>query len=79
MPTVAMVAPSLDSVAESQAFQAINGQILRNPSFGNFFDLCGISLPMPTEGLPMGLMLLGRRGTDSRLLAAALAVETAIA
>lgn len=79
MPTVPMVAPSLESVADTQAFQTTNGLILRNPSFANFFDLCGISLPMPTEGLPMGLMLLGRHGTDSTLLAAALAVETALA
>ena len=79
MPTVPMVAPRLDSVADAQAFQAVNGLILRNPSFGNFFDLCGISLPMPTDGLPMGLMLLGRNNTDGSLLAAALAVETALA
>lgn len=79
MPTVPMVAPRLDSVADAQAFQTVNGLILRNPSFGNFFDLCGISLPMPTDGLPMGLMLLGRNNTDGSLLAAALAVETALA
>jgi Asp-tRNA(Asn)/Glu-tRNA(Gln) amidotransferase A subunit family amidase len=34
-----------------------------------------LSLPMPTDGLPMGLMLLGRHGADAWLLAAARAVE----
>ncbi|MCB8879438.1 amidase [Acidisoma cellulosilytica] len=76
MPTTPVVAPSLESVADSARFQATNALILRNPSFGNFFDLCGISLPMRTEGLPVGLMLLGQNGRDVPLLSAALAIET---
>jgi aspartyl-tRNA(Asn)/glutamyl-tRNA(Gln) amidotransferase subunit A len=79
MPTVPMVAPTIASVTEPAAFQATNALILRNPSFGNFFDLCGISLPMPGEGLPTGLMLLGRNGDDTRLLSAAAAVEAELA
>jgi aspartyl-tRNA(Asn)/glutamyl-tRNA(Gln) amidotransferase subunit A len=75
MPTTPIVAPRLDAVADAADFQAANALILRNPSFGNFFDLCALSLPMPTDGLPMGLMLLGRHGADAWLLAAARAVE----
>ena len=75
MPTTPVVAPTIESVTDAATFQATNMLVLRNPSFGNFFDLCGISLPMPGEGLPTGLMLLGRNGADAQLLSAALAIE----
>jgi aspartyl-tRNA(Asn)/glutamyl-tRNA(Gln) amidotransferase subunit A len=39
-----------------------------------------VSLPLPQPGaLPVGLMLLGRRGDDKRLLRIAAAVELAFA
>ncbi|HEX3984698.1 MAG TPA: amidase family protein, partial [Acidisoma sp.] len=75
MPTTPMVAPRMETVLEPADFQAINARILRNPSFGNFFDLCALSLPMPSDGPPMGLMLLGRHGADAGLLSIARAVE----
>jgi aspartyl-tRNA(Asn)/glutamyl-tRNA(Gln) amidotransferase subunit A len=49
--------------------------MLRNPGFANFFDLCAISIPMPIEPMPAGVMLVGRRGADSALLSIARAVE----
>jgi aspartyl-tRNA(Asn)/glutamyl-tRNA(Gln) amidotransferase subunit A len=49
--------------------------LLRNTSIGNFFDLCGISLPLPAP-LPVGLMLLSRNGHDHALLRIAAAVES---
>jgi aspartyl-tRNA(Asn)/glutamyl-tRNA(Gln) amidotransferase subunit A len=51
---------------------------LRNTAFANFFDLCAISLPMPTGGLPAGLQLVARNGSDQHLFAAAAAVEKAL-
>jgi aspartyl-tRNA(Asn)/glutamyl-tRNA(Gln) amidotransferase subunit A len=48
--------------------------MLRNPSIGNFFDLCGISLPLPAP-LPVGLMVLARNGQDRRLLSIAAATS----
>jgi aspartyl-tRNA(Asn)/glutamyl-tRNA(Gln) amidotransferase subunit A len=48
--------------------------MLRNPSIGNFFGLCGISLPLPAP-LPVGLMLLARNGHDRRLMRIAAATS----
>ncbi|MCB8873548.1 amidase [Acidisoma silvae] len=75
MPTTPVVAPTIASLAETAAFQAANMLVLRNPSFGNFFDLCSISLPLPTDGMPVGLMLMAQTGSDTRLLSAAFAIE----
>jgi aspartyl-tRNA(Asn)/glutamyl-tRNA(Gln) amidotransferase subunit A len=75
MPTSGIVAPTIAEVADPEIFAARNAMLLRNTSIGNFFDLCGISLPLPAP-LPVGLMLLSRNGTDHALLRIAAAVET---
>ncbi|MFZ0844998.1 MAG: amidase family protein, partial [Pseudolabrys sp.] len=76
MPATAIVAPRFDEVADPKAFMARNALILRNTTIGNFFDLCGISLPLPRQsGLPVGLMLLARNGNDHRLFRIAAAIE----
>jgi aspartyl-tRNA(Asn)/glutamyl-tRNA(Gln) amidotransferase subunit A len=75
MPTTGIVAPTIAEVADPQIFAARNTMLLRNTSIGNFFDLCGISLPLPAP-LPVGLMLLARNGADHGLLRIATAVET---
>jgi aspartyl-tRNA(Asn)/glutamyl-tRNA(Gln) amidotransferase subunit A len=76
MPTVAIVAPRIDEVATPDAFVAKNMQVLRNTAIANFFDLCAISLPLPRDGgLPVGLMLVARNGSDRRLFSIAAAVE----
>ena len=50
--------------------------LLRNTTIGNFFDLTAVSLPLPRKGgLPTGLMLLARNGSDQKLLRIAAAVE----
>ncbi len=74
MPTSAIVAPTIAEVADQKTFAARNTMLLRNTSIGNFFDLCGISLPLPAA-LPVGLMLLARNGQDRVLLRIAAAVE----
>jgi aspartyl-tRNA(Asn)/glutamyl-tRNA(Gln) amidotransferase subunit A len=78
MPTTGIVAPTIAEVTEPQVFAARNTMLLRNTSIGNFFDLTGISLPLPAP-LPVGLMLLGRNGSDHTLLRIAAAVETLFA
>jgi aspartyl-tRNA(Asn)/glutamyl-tRNA(Gln) amidotransferase subunit A len=75
LPTTPRTAPLLTEMANSQAFKALNALMLRNPSFANFFDLCAISIPMPIEPMPVGVMLVGRHGTDEALLSIARAVE----
>ncbi len=74
MPTSGIVAPTIAEVADPEIFAARNAMLLRNTSIGNFFDLCGISLPLPAP-LPVGLMLLSRNGADHALLRIAAAVE----
>ncbi|MCW5682760.1 MAG: amidase [Pseudolabrys sp.] len=75
MPTVPIVAPTMDEVASDEGFARKNALLLRNTSIINFFDLCAISLPMPGSALPTGLMLVARHGQDRRLLALAAAAE----
>jgi aspartyl-tRNA(Asn)/glutamyl-tRNA(Gln) amidotransferase subunit A len=76
MPTTPIVAPRMSEVATPDTFRPKNFMLLRNTGLVNFFDLCAISLPLPRQdGLPVGLMLVGRNGQDHRLLRIAAAVE----
>jgi len=79
LPTTPIVAPKLAELAASDEFGRKNALLLRNTNPVNFFDLCAISLPLPTQGgLSTGLMLVGRNGTDRRLFNIAAAVENAL-
>jgi aspartyl-tRNA(Asn)/glutamyl-tRNA(Gln) amidotransferase subunit A len=78
MPTSGIVAPKIADVADPTIFAKSNTMLLRNTSVGNFFDLCGISLPLPAK-LPVGLMLLGRNGADHALLRVAAGIEALFA
>jgi aspartyl-tRNA(Asn)/glutamyl-tRNA(Gln) amidotransferase subunit A len=78
LPTVAVVAPRMDALAADDDFMRINLQVLRNTAIINFFDLCAVTLPIPTDGLAAGLMLVGRHGDDRRLLRIAAAAEAAL-
>ena len=76
LPTTPIVAPTLVEVSTNEGFAARNRLLLRNTAIANFFDLCAISLPMSRgDGLPAGLMLVGRNGQDRKLLRIAAAVE----
>ena len=76
LPTMPIVAPTLDEVAVQDEFFRKNAMLLRNTSIWNFFDCCAISLPLPREGgLPTGLMLVVRNGRDRQLFRVAAAVE----
>ncbi len=75
LPTVAVEPPLLAPLEKDDAlFSATNLLVLRNTTVANFFDLPAISLPLPTSGLPVGLMLMGKPGEDRRLFAIASAV-----
>ncbi len=79
LPTTPNVAPKIDEAnASDEAFFKHNARALRNTAFVNFFDLCAISLPMPTGGLPAGLQLVGRGGEDRKLFAIAGAIEATL-
>ncbi|HKA71000.1 MAG TPA: amidase [Xanthobacteraceae bacterium] len=76
MPTTPIVAPKMSEVATPETFMPKNFLLLRNTATVNFFDLCAVSLPLPRrDGLPVGLMLVGRNGHDRHLLRIAAAVE----
>jgi len=77
MPTTPIVAPTIAEAIDPKNYPSRNAQVLRNTSIGNFFDLCGISLPLKAR-LPVGLMLLAGNGHDRRLLRIAAAVEAAL-
>jgi aspartyl-tRNA(Asn)/glutamyl-tRNA(Gln) amidotransferase subunit A len=77
-PTTAIVAPRFAEVDETASFDRINALLLRNTGFANFSDLCAISVALPHDALPVGLMLMGRRGADQALLQVARAVEACL-
>lgn len=79
LPTVPMLAPAISRVADDDAeFHRVNGALLRNTRVANLFDLPAISLPVGGAPLPVGLMLMGRRMADRRLLSVAAEVEAIV-
>lgn len=80
MPTTPIVAPLMAEVDKPDEFARKNALLLRNTTVWNFFDCCAISLPLPRAGgLPAGLMLVARNGSDHRLFRIAAAVERLLA
>ena len=79
LPTVQIVAPKLESLADPAKSAATNLLCLRNTAVGNFLDLPAISIPCQGEGaLPVGAMLMGLTGGDRRLLSIARGLEGTI-
>lgn len=76
-PTVAITPPVVDSVAEPESYAPANLKSLRNTSVGNYLGLCGMTLPVGLDaaGMPVGLQMLARGGSDLKLVALSLAVE----
>jgi aspartyl-tRNA(Asn)/glutamyl-tRNA(Gln) amidotransferase subunit A len=81
MPTVPRIAPPMEHVERSaEGFRMANGNMLRNTSLINFLDGCALTLPIhPPQEAPVGLMVVGFSGEDKRVLAAGLAIESALA
>lgn len=79
LPTTPIQAPLLASIQDDAGFHRINGLVLRNPRIANLLDCPSLSLPIPSTGMPVGLMLIGRRNSDERLLEIGLRVEQALA
>jgi aspartyl-tRNA(Asn)/glutamyl-tRNA(Gln) amidotransferase subunit A len=79
MPTVPVIAPTLDELESDAEFGRVNLLVLRNPAITNFLDRCAISVPCQEPGTaPVGLMLMGAQDTDRPLLALAAAVEALV-
>ncbi|MDR3440308.1 amidase [Telmatospirillum sp.] len=80
LPTVPVLAPGIALLAgDDREFYRVNGAFLRATRLANLFDLPAISLPVTGAPLPVGLMLVGRRQADRRLLAIAAWVEATLA
>lgn len=77
LPTVPVIAPRMADLQDEVAFHHCNMLVLRNPSVFNFYDLPAASLPAPPApgAMPVGLMVVGQRGQDQRLLAIADAMQ----
>jgi aspartyl-tRNA(Asn)/glutamyl-tRNA(Gln) amidotransferase subunit A len=75
VPTTPIRAPLLSAVQDDVAFHETNGLVLRNPRIANLLDCPSLSLPLPIEGLPAGLTLIGRRNSDRLLLGIAARLE----
>ncbi|OCP18222.1 MULTISPECIES: amidase [unclassified Ensifer] len=76
LPTTPIAAVPIVSVEADEAeYDRVEGLLLRNCQVANQFDLTAITLPMPGQTRPAGLMLVGRNGMDKTLLAVAASVE----
>ena len=75
MPATPIVAPTIAEVSDAAVFTEKNLLLLRNTAIANCFDLCAITLPIPGNELPVGLMVVSRNGDDRKLFRIALALE----
>lgn len=79
LPTAAILPPPVSSFDDDDPvyYGTRNLLSLRNTMVGNFLDTCAISLPLGgKDEPPVGLMLMGRPGSDGELFAAARTVES---
>jgi aspartyl-tRNA(Asn)/glutamyl-tRNA(Gln) amidotransferase subunit A len=78
-PTIAIVAPKIAAFAEDSEYLRLNMLILRNTTLINLLDGCAATIPIERPGeAPVGLAVIGPRGADQRILAAALGVEPVV-
>lgn len=75
LPTVPIVAPTIDECLHDE--DSIRGSLIRNPSLFNLLDRPAVSIPIHRAGdAPVGLMIVGERNEDWRLLGVARAIES---
>lgn len=77
MPSSAITAPTIAELeASDKAYFGANATILRNPTFINFLDGCGLSIPChPSGTAPVGLMVAGPGMRDAHILNVGKTVE----
>jgi aspartyl-tRNA(Asn)/glutamyl-tRNA(Gln) amidotransferase subunit A len=74
-PTIGLLAPRIEEFDDSQKAIALSTRIGRLTRPANLFDFCSLSLPIPTEGLPVGLQIMAPRDADAALLAVAGSID----
>lgn len=78
LPTVAITAPTIEQCERDES--NVRSKLLRNPSIFNFLDRPAISVPIHRPGdAPVGLMIVGGRNQDWRLLSIARVLEIVFA
>ena len=77
--TATSALPIADLEADFDRYMKANILMLRNTTWGNQFDLTGISMPMPGLVRPAGMQFVARNGEDRRLLAIAAGIEPVLA
>jgi aspartyl-tRNA(Asn)/glutamyl-tRNA(Gln) amidotransferase subunit A len=78
MPAVAITAPSIAAFEKDEDYRRLNALLLRNTSVINFLDRCAITVPIPTVGPPVGLMIVGEHAEDRHLLGVGGSIEAAL-
>lgn len=78
-PTTTDFAPLVSEFADPQKGMQLALGMTQNTQPGNYLELCGVSLPLPVEGLPIGYQLMGAANTDQRLLEIAVEIEASLA
>jgi aspartyl-tRNA(Asn)/glutamyl-tRNA(Gln) amidotransferase subunit A len=78
IPAVAITAPPIAAFEQDEDYRRLNALLLRNTSVINFLDRCAITVPIPTAGPPVGLMIVGEHGEDRHLLGVGHGIEAAL-
>lgn len=79
LPTVQVVAPTIESLSDPAVSNAVNLLCLRNTAIANFLDRPAISIPCQAPAAaPIGFMIVGETMEDRRLLSIARGLEYAI-
>ena len=77
MPTVPVTPPVLAELERLERYREVNRRMLSATGPAGMLDMCAVSLPagLDNSGMPVGLQLVGRSGSDVELLERAVAAE----
>ena len=76
-PTIPVAPPIVEQVKKSNSYKKNLGQMTQNTHPANLLEMCAITIPVGLDrsGMPIGLQLIARGGSEERLLALAFACE----
>ena len=79
-PTLPITPPPVSTLSQLEVYRAANRDMLSGTGPASMLDMCAVSLPagLDEHGMPVGLQLIGRTGTDHALLDRAAAVESVL-
>ena len=79
-PTLPVTPPPLAALSDLDVYRTVNHDMLSGTCPASMLDMCAVSLPagLDEHGMPVGLQLIGRTGTDHDLLDRAAAVESVL-